>query len=308
MQNELRKGYDLENWTILSSIEPSTVGCVLCPSAEEKTEETFKIADPKSKTGAWLCRSIIDPYPVTHPMAFKLNKNDSILQSFKAHGWSEVVVETRDHTKDLHELSADEIKGILQIYSDRTKELSKKDGVEQVCITKDNQRAEFDHSYSKVFTLPIIPKKMKEKLEKFSDYQYKNESCLYCDVIKNEKNSPRFIFENDCFTCLVPFSPTQEYEIMIVPKKHYANLYDMNDFEIFTLAETIKNILTRLSAATKPLRYWMVFYLKPKNEKDFHFHIGIGQKLVHSTLGDGYGLRLQKTPPEDIAKILRGKG
>jgi UDPglucose--hexose-1-phosphate uridylyltransferase len=307
MQNELRKSYDTENWSVIASLEPSSVGCALCPGSEDKTEETFKISDPESKTGAWLCRSIVDPYPITHPMAFKLNQNSNILQSFKAHGWSEVVIETRSHTKELHELNIDEIKAVLQIYADRSKAIENKEGVEQVCITKDNLRTEFDHSYSKVFTLPIVPKKMKEKVDRFNDYHYKNESCLYCDLIKNERNSPRIIFENDHFICFVPFSPIQEYEVMIVPKKHCSNIYDLNEFEIFTLAETLKNVLTRMSAVIKPLKYWMVFYLKPNKEKDFHFHIGLGPKSARSTVGDGYSLHVCKIAPEDAAGILRGK-
>jgi UDPglucose--hexose-1-phosphate uridylyltransferase len=240
-------------------------------------------------------------------MAFKSNQGDEMFQSFKAHGWSEIVVETRNHTKELHELSVDEIKAVLQVYADRTSELNKKEGVEQVCIIKDNQRSEFDHSYSKVFTLPIVPKKMKEKMEKLNDYRYKHDSCLYCDIIKKEKNSPRVIFENDHFICFVPFAPEHEYELMIIPKKHYSEMHDMNDFEMFTLAETIKSSILRLSAAIKPLRYCMAFYLKPKNEKDFHFHITIVPKQQRSSIGESYWLDLHKNTPEDIAKILKGK-
>lgn len=307
MQNELRKSYDTEDWLLLASHEPSSVGCALCPGSEDKTQETFSITDPESKTGAWLCRSIIDPYPMTHPMAFKLSRSENNLQSYKAHGWSEIVIETRNHTKEFHELTIDEIKAVLQVYADRSKELGKKDGVEQVCIAKDNQRIDFDHSHSKIFTLPVVPKEMKEKMEKFNDYQYKNESCLYCNMIKVEKNSPRFIFENDHFLCFVPFVTKQEYELVVAPKKHYTDIHELNEFELFTLAETLKNALTRLSVAAKPLKYWMVFYIKPNKEKDFHFHIGIGTRSAYSTVGEGYGLHVHRVTPEDIAKILKGK-
>jgi UDPglucose--hexose-1-phosphate uridylyltransferase len=307
MQNELRKTSDTEKWSILSPMEPSSVGCGLCPGNEDKTEETGVIKDPESRTGEWTARSIIDPYPITHPMKFKVDESKQLYQSFKAHGWSEIVIETRDHVKELHELSIEEIKAVIQLYIDRIKSLNKKEQVEQVCIVKDNLRKDFNHSYSRIFTLPIIPTKIKEKLQSFSDYHYRNESCLYCDIIKNAKTNPRFIFENDYFVCLTPFAQELDYEVWILPKKHYCCVSELNEFEIFTLAETIKNTIMRLSAAVKPLRYGMYFYIKPANEKDFHFHIILNQKTLHSSIGEGYGISLSRFSPEEVSKILRGK-
>lgn len=304
MQNELRKIPDMDEWSIISHIEPSSVGCALCPGSEEKTEETKAVMD--NKTGKWICRSIADPYPITHPMMFKLDKS-GLYQSFKAHGWSEVVIETRDHIKELHELSIDEIKAVIQVYAERTKELNKKEQVEQVCIAKDNLRTEFNHSYSKIFTLPVVPTKMKGKIQSFMDYQYKNEKCLYCDLIEDGKNSPRLIFENDHFVCMTPFAQELDYETWILPKKHYCCVSELNEFEIFTLAETIKNTLMRLSAAVKPMRYGMYFYIKPTNEKDFHFHVILNQKTLHSSICEGYGVSLNRVSPEEVSKILRGK-
>lgn len=314
MQNELRKSYDTEDETIISEIVPSSVGCILCPQVElpqsivpeqtEKLEETYKIVDQKS--GVWLCRAIVDPYPVTHPSIFKLKENDQFVQSYSAHGWSEVVVETRDHSKELHELSVDEIKNVLLVYINRIKELRQKENVAQICILKDNLRSEFNHSYSKIITLPILPKKTKEKVKKFNDFQFKYQDCLYCNIIKKERTSQRIVFENDSFIVLVPFAQDSQYEVTIFPKKHYTCLSEISQFETFTLAETIKNVLTRMSALTNPFRYGMVFHLRPNSEKDFHFHISIYYKTLEPTLKEGYGINLSKITPEDTAKMLRG--
>ncbi len=303
MQNEIRKSYDANEWSLVSPIEPSSVGCALCPVSEEKTKETYRIEDKK---GNWIVRSIVDPYPLTHPSMFKLKEN-GFFKSFSAHGWSEIVVETRDHTKELHELTSEEIKDVLLIYINRVKYLRSLEKVEFVGIIKDNLHLDFDHSYSRVFTLPIIPEYTKMKMALFNDYFFKNEKCMYCDIIKNEKESPRFIFENESFVVFVPFSPKNNYEVWIIPKKHYACISELNEFETFTLAETIKNILTRLSIVITPFRYGIAFHLKPNNEKDFHFHIEIFQKTFHPTLKEGYGMNLCKITPENIAKILRGK-
>jgi UDPglucose--hexose-1-phosphate uridylyltransferase len=247
MQNELRRGPDSERWVLISSIAPSSVGCPLCPNTEfpgtePKVEETFKITD---KSGAWLCRSITDPYPITHPMAFKLKEGDDFYQTYYGHGWSEVVVETRDHSKELNDLNSEELKNVLLIYAARIKELNKKEGVEQVCIIKDNLHTDFAHAHSRIFTLPLVPSRIKEKLQKFLDFQYKNQECLYCNLLKRETGGKRVVMENENFIALVPFTQELPGQIEIFPKKHYRCLSELGEVEIFNLAEMIKLLLNR---------------------------------------------------------------
>ncbi len=304
MQNELRKSYDIKNWSLISEIEPSSVGCSLCPGSEEKTEETFRIEDNK---GRWIVRSIVDPYPFTHPSKFKISESEKLFTAIKAHGWSEVVIETRDHTREFHELTSEEIKNVLTVYKNRVNALRKRENVEFIGILKDNMNIEFEHSYSKIFTLPIVPESIKEKINTFNDYQYKTEKCIYCDIAKKEEKGPRHILSNDSFIAFAPFSQTENFEVLVVPKKHHTCINELNEFEIFNLAEILKNLLTRLKAAINPFKYGIVFYLRPNKEKDFHFHIKIFQKTFHSTLDEGYGIYLSKLSPESVAKILRGK-
>lgn len=303
MQNEMRKCLDSNEWSIISQIEPSLQNCILCPGQEAKTEEIYSIKDNR---GRWLVRSIVDPYPFTHPSVFK-GKGNGFLTSFNAHGWSELIVETREHTKELHELTTEEISKVLLIYQKRISELIGKENVEFIGIVKDNLKLEFEHSYSKIFTLPILPKLIREKLNAFSDFMYKNEKCLYCEIVEREKKSPRFVFENESFVAIVPFSQRNIYSTWIIPKAHRQSIVNLTKIELFHLSEMIKNLLKRFSIVLSPFKYSIVFYIKPKNEEDFHFHIEIFQKTINPSIKDGYGINLFRFSPESIAKILRGK-
>lgn len=303
MQNELRKAWDSQEWCLVSEIEPSSVGCALCPVSDEKTEERGRIENAK---GQWVAKCITDPYPITHPSMFK-PKTEGVFKSFNAHGWSEVVVETREHTKEFHELSPEEIKNVLLLYQKRIAELKSRENVEFIGIVKDNLQMDFSHSYSKIFTLPIVPEYSKEKSIAFNDYKFKNEKCLYCDMLASESSSPRLVFENEHFSVFVPFSQRNSHETWIVPKKHFSCITELNEFEVFSLAETIKNLLTRFSVISNPFRYGMVYHLKPINEGDFHFHIEIFQKTIQSSTKEGYSIGFCKISPENTAKMLRGK-
>ena len=305
MQNEIRKSFDSEGLSLISTIDTTiSNNCLLCPSMEEKIEETFSIKDNKGK---WISKSIVDPYPFTHPSIFKLKDEGTIFKKYTSHGWSELVIESREHTKELHELTSEEIKNVILVYIDRIKSMREKDNVELIGVIKDNLKNEFEHSHSRIFTLPILPELIKNKVNNFNDYKFKNEKCFYCDLIEKEIKSPRLIFENKTFAVIAPFYQNNNYDVWILPKKHYSCLSDLNEFEIFNLAETIKNILTRMSVVISPFKYSIVFHLKPNNVEDFHFHINIFQKTIQSSLKDGYGVNLCKLTPENIAKILRGK-
>jgi len=308
MQNEIRKAIDSDNETIISEIIPSSVGCILCPKNElpdiknvdEKIEETYRI---ESTNGQWLCRSITDPYPLTHPTIFKLKEDGPLKKSYNAHGWSEVVIETREHEKAFEDLNVEEIKNVLVIYINRIKELRKRESVAEICIIKDNLNIDFNHTHSRIITLPLVSKRTREKVRKFDEFFLKYNECLYCELIKNDKQ--RKILENELFESIAPYTPCNKGEVWILPKKHIRCISELNDFEIFSLSEIIKIILTRMRGIFNPFKYTMAYYLIPTNQKDFHFHIALSLKAYPHPLKEWYDFNTCKESPELIVKLLR---
>ncbi len=58
-----------------------------------------------------------------------------------------------------------------------------------------------------------------------------SEDCIFCKIVKKEIPS-KIIFENDdciAFNDIKPASPTH---ILVIPKKHYKNLIEVNDKEL----------------------------------------------------------------------------
>jgi hypothetical protein len=50
----------------------------------------------------------------------------------------------------------------------------------------------------------------------------------------------------------------------------------------------------------------MFVMLKPTKEKDFHFHVCLAQKVLPSTISEGYGIGFNKLSSEETAKLMRG--
>lgn len=67
-------------------------------------------------------------------------------------------------------------------------------------------------------------------------------SCLFCKIV-NKELSTKIVFENeDCiaFNDIKPVSPTH---ILVIPKKHYKNLFDVEDKDLLgKLLLTVKTI------------------------------------------------------------------
>ncbi len=51
-------------------------------------------------------------------------------------------------------------------------------------------------------------------------------SCIFCKILKNEIKSNK-VFENDRFIAILDAFPANEGHILIIPKEHYANIFEI---------------------------------------------------------------------------------
>lgn len=73
-----------------------------------------------------------------------------------------------------------------------------------------------------------------------------NTDCIFCKIIKKEIPSD-IVYEDENFIAFLDINPINKGHVLVVPKKHSANVYEMDD-------ETAKNIfplIKKLSIAIK---------------------------------------------------------
>ncbi|MFI3230563.1 MAG: HIT family protein [bacterium] len=51
-------------------------------------------------------------------------------------------------------------------------------------------------------------------------------SCIFCKILKNEIKSNK-VFENDNFIAILDAFPANEGHILIIPKEHYSNIFEI---------------------------------------------------------------------------------
>jgi len=217
-------------------------------------------------------------------------------------GYHEVIAETSDHSRQLADLSIDEIKKVLSVYSIRMNKLLMDDRVKYIQIFKNSgveAGTSLEHSHSQIITVNVLPKLIKEKVEALKAY----DRCPYCDIVKKEEKSRRFIYSNGDFTAFAPYAPRFNYEVWIFPRKHYRNITELCDEEFKSLALVFKVVLSKLGRVNAPYNFYL--HYSPKGE-DLHFCFEITPRM---NLWAGFELATSSyivtTSPEDAAKFYR---
>ena len=189
-KNEIRKHYFQDKYVIISpkrgkrphrtktctEDEKMDKECFFCPQNKVKL-----IYELPNLSGGWLIKVIKNIYPALS------------LDNKYAYGKQEIIIETPEHKKEIHELPIEHIKKILDVYSERHDSLMKLKKIRFVLVFKNEggkAGESINHAHSQVIALPMLPPMIREEILAIDEYQMKNNSCPYCDIIKNEGNHP----------------------------------------------------------------------------------------------------------------------
>ena len=69
--------------------------------------------------------------------------------------------------------------------------------------------------------------------------------CIFCKIIKGEVKSHKVFEDENVFAFLdIDINPTNEYHTLVIPKKHYENIFDIPEDELIHITKAIKKITT----------------------------------------------------------------
>ena len=107
------------------------------------------------------------------------------------------------------------------------------------------------------------------------------ENCLFCKIIKGEIPSAK-VYEDEDMLIFKDIAPQAPIHLLLVPKKHYANVIEMSEEDAYILARCIK----KLSTMTEELGLSEGFRLVSNKGANgcqsvdhLHIHILGGEKL-----------------------------
>jgi len=121
-------------------------------------------------------------------------------------------------------------------------------------------------------------------------------NCIFCKIVKGEIPSYN-VYEDEKTFAFLDVNPVSKGHTLIIPKKHYRNIYDIPENELNEIMKVVKKIINRYKNILKMDGVNIV----QSNEKIagqiiFHFHI----HLIPRYKEDGIKLWTRANSKEEI--------
>jgi len=334
--NELRKDYLLDRWVVIATerkrrptdfiqktlAEAKPENCPFCPGNEHMTPpatlvylmENGKIIKEKDVDGYrhknWIVRCFPNLYPAFTPPKngekFEI-KEQKMAEAFGHH---EVIVESPIHDEHPGKARISQLLHVVNAILDRLKFLQEKPYVKYVSIFRNHRReagASLSHAHSQIIATPIIPKIVELELNASKKAWENNSECIFCRIIRDEKESPRFIWENTHFIAFAPWASINPFEFWIFPKKHESSPLESGSEERQSFAEILRLCLGSLDRLLNDPPYNFGFHIAPVGDYEFyHWHVEVYPRLaIWAGFEKSTGMYINVIPPEDAAESLK---
>lgn len=130
----------------------------------------------------------------------------------------------------------------------------------------------------------------------------KDENCIFCKILAGEIPSTA-VYEDDDFKAILDVNPAARGHVIILPKNHAANIYELPDEDASKIMMVAKKIAT---AIEKAYHCDGVNILQNNGEAAgqtvFHLHVHVIPRFKGDTVNIGWK---QGDMPEDLDAICK---
>ncbi len=310
---ELRHNPLTDEWIIVSAetqkrpVQPSQQSCPICVGGLELPEDYDLV-------------SFENRFPALKKDPPQIDEDDFYKKS-RSFGICEVVVYTKDHNTALPGMPLKQIEKLVEMWIDRTIELSKHDFVKYIFIFENRGKevgASLPHPHGQIYAFPFLPKRILAKIEAMKKWYAQKRQCVICQIVENElMKKERIVHETESFITLVPFYARFPFEVHIYPKRHVSAIFEFSSKERKEFASILKVVTAKYDKLfDQEFPYMMMFFQKPFNcesENDlFHFHVEFNppkrdkDKIKWmASVETGTWAFINPVIPEQAAKMLR---
>jgi UDPglucose--hexose-1-phosphate uridylyltransferase len=230
-------------------------------------------------------------------------------------GEAYVVIYHRDHQRLFTQLNVEEVYAVALLWRDLYRDLSSR---YPTVMIFENSGASIGqtqhHPHGQAFGVSIIPPVLKRELETVVTDNLEGRGCPFCRVRTELSESAFQVAGNTGWQAFLPPYVRYPYETHLYPRRHVANLADMQDAELYDLAAILLQMIRGYNAlydgAMAPMPYLMGIHQLADSR--FHLHVEIYAiarapgKLKYAASSESlWGLWTNDSSPSQKAQELR---
>lgn len=269
--SELRYDPMLGEWVIVASHRqdrthlPPADECPLCPTVDGHTTE---IPAPDFDVVVFENRF---PSLTTAPAALRTDDGSPEHTGptrERGIGRCEVVCFTSDHGSSFASLSRRRARTVIEAWADRTEQLSRVTGVEQV-FAFENRGEEIGvtlhHPHGQIYAYPFVTPRTRRMMEVAEQHRQETGGNLFADVLASEqREGVRIVTSSDHWLAFVPAAARWPYEVHLFPRRRVPDLPALSDEQRDDLAEIYPDVLGRLDRIHgSPMPYIAAWHQAP---------------------------------------------
>lgn len=130
----------------------------------------------------------------------------------------------------------------------------------------------------------------------------KDEKCIFCKLANGEIPTAT-LYEDEDFRVILDASPAAKGHALIIPKEHYANLYELDDELAAKVLVLAKKMITKLTDVLGCDGYNIVQNNgEAAGQTVFHFHLHMIPRYKDD--GVGIGWKMGELVDEDKEELL----
>jgi UDPglucose--hexose-1-phosphate uridylyltransferase len=276
--------------------------CYLCPGNTRSSGEI----NPDYKESF----SFVNDFPALMQDGKPTKISNGLLEAESESGICKVVCFSPDHSLTLPLMPVEDVKKVVEMWKKEYAELGANPDINYVQIFEnkgDVMGCSNPHPHGQIWSQSSIPNELLKKSENFNNYWEKNNKSLLSAYLEQELElKERIILENEHFVVLVPYWAVWPYEAIILPRKHYQHIGQLNAEEDLAFAGIIKKLCIRYDNVFETsFPYSSGIHQQPTDGKDYpgwHFHMSFYPPLLRSKTVKKFmvGYELFAGPQRDI--------
>ena len=173
--------------------------------------------------------------------------DSDLFRSSGARGEARVICFSPDHSKTLPQLSVEDIRQVVDVWSEQVTELGSQYPWVQLFENKGAvMGCSNPHPHGQVWASSFMPNEARKEDDNQRQWLTDKRNNMLVEYARQESESgERTVVENDDWIAVVPYWAAWPFETLLLPKRHILRMPDLKDSERTTLADILKRLTTK---------------------------------------------------------------